>query len=244
MIRLILIAIFVILYHILGLPVLGILWIWGKFNKPASDLASLRIVQWAFRVILFLAGTEITVIGEEHVPKDQAVLYIANHQSYFDIVLTYARCPNLTGFVAKDSIQKIPILPIWMHRLYCLFLNRDDIREGMKTILAGIDQLKRGISVFIFPEGTRNDHPEELLPFKEGSFKLALKSGCPVIPIAITNSCQIYERQAPFVKKTHVVIQYGAPINPADLDGETKKHIGEHSRELIAKMLEDNQNYL
>ena len=135
MIRLILIAIFVILYHILGLPVLGILWIWGKFNKPASDLASLRIVQWAFRVILFLAGTEITVIGEEHVPKDQAVLYIANHQSYFDIVLTYARCPNLTGFVAKDSIQKIPILPIWMRRLYCLFLNRDDIREGMKTIL-------------------------------------------------------------------------------------------------------------
>ena len=196
MIRLIFVVIFLLLYFILGLPVLGVLWLIGKRNKPAADIASLRIVQWAFKVILFLCGTKLTVIGEENVPKDQPVLYIANHQSYFDIVVSYSRCPGLTGYIAKDGLEKVPILSIWMKRLYCLFLNRQDIKEGMKTILKGIDQIKHGISMCIFPEGTRNDNPKELLPFKEGSFKLALKTGCPIIPIAMTNTPKIYEAQA------------------------------------------------
>ena len=80
MIRLIFVVIFLLLYFILGLPVLGVLWLIGKRNKPAADIASLRIVQWAFKVILFLCGTKLTVIGEENVPKDQPVLYIANHR--------------------------------------------------------------------------------------------------------------------------------------------------------------------
>lgn len=245
MIRLLLAAIFVLLYFILGLPVLGILWIWKKRNPKAADLASLRIVQWAFKVILFLAGAKVTVVGEENVPKDQTVLYVANHQGLFDILLTYSRCPNLTGFVSKDSIEKIPILRIWMRRLYCLFLNRDDVREGLKTILVGIEQMKSGISMFIFPEGTRNKEPEsELLPFKEGSFKLALKSGCPVIPVAITNSYKIFETQMPLLRRTHVVVQYGKPIILEELDADTKKHLGEHAREMITDMLKDNQQYL
>ena len=114
----------------------------------------------------------------------------------------YSRCPGLTGYIAKRRLRKVPILSIWMKRLYCLFLNRQDIKEGMKTILKGIDQIKHGISMCIFPEGTRNDNPKELLPFKEGSFKLALKTGCPIIPIAMTNTPKIYEAQAPLLKDT------------------------------------------
>ena len=64
------------------------------------------MVQWAFRVILFICGTKVTVIGEENVPKDQAVLYIGNHRSYFDIIITYARCPRLTGYIAKKDMEK------------------------------------------------------------------------------------------------------------------------------------------
>lgn len=244
MIRLIFVVIFLLLYFILGLPVLGVLWLIGKWNKPAADITSLRIVQWAFKVILFLCGTKLTVIGEENVPKDQPVLYIANHQSYFDIVVSYSRCPGLTGYIAKDGLEKVPILSIWMKRLYCLFLNRQDIKEGMKTILKGIDQIKHGISMCIFPEGTRNDNPKELLPFKEGSFKLALKTGCPIIPIAMTNTPKIYEAQAPLLKKTHVVLHYGKPILPNELDADTKKHIGVYTKCVIEQMLEENEQYL
>lgn len=106
MIRLILTLVFVILYLIIGIPVLGIEWIIAKYNKKAADISQLRMVQWAFRVILFICGTKVTVIGEENVPKDQAVLYIGNHKSYFDIIITYARCPGLTGYVAKKIWKK------------------------------------------------------------------------------------------------------------------------------------------
>ena len=244
MLRAILALLFAILYLIIGIPVLFVEWIIGKFNRQAADISQLRMVQWAFRVILFICGTRLTIIGEENVPKDQPVLYIGNHRSYFDIIITYSRCPRLTGYVAKDSMKKVPLLSVWMSRLHCLFINRSDVKEALKTILAGIDNIKNGISMCIFPEGTRNDNPKELLPFKEGSFKLALKTGCPIIPIAMTNTPKIYEAQAPLLKKTHVVLQYGKPILPNELDADTKKHIGVYTKCIIEQMLEENEQYL
>ena len=171
MLRAILALLFAILYLIIGIPVLGIEWIISKFNRKAADISQLRMVQWAFRVILFICGTKVTVIGEENVPKDEAVLYIGNHKSYFDIIITYARCPGLTGYVAKNDMAKVPLLSLWMKRLYCLFINRDDVKEALKTILAGIDHIKNGISMCIFPEGTRNKTDDLMLPFKGGKFQ-------------------------------------------------------------------------
>ena len=83
MLRAILALLFAILYLIIGIPVLFVEWIIGKFNRQAADISQLRMVQWAFRVILFICGTRLTIIGEENVPKDQPVLYIGNHRSYF-----------------------------------------------------------------------------------------------------------------------------------------------------------------
>ena len=123
---------------------LGVEWIIHKYKPYAADISQLRIVQWAFRVLLFISGTKLTVIGEENVPKDEAVLYIGNHKSFFDIVITYARCPRLTGYVSKDSMAKVPVFSIWMKRLHCLFLNREDMKEALKTILVGIDNIKNG----------------------------------------------------------------------------------------------------
>ncbi len=240
MLRILLALLFVILYLILGIPVLCVEWVIGKFNPKAADLSQLRMVQWAFRVILFLCGTKLTVIGEENVPKDEAVLYIGNHRSIFDIIITYARCPGLTGYVAKDTLQKVPLLSLWMRRLHCLFLNREDVKEALKTILTGVDNIKNGISMCIFPEGTRNKTYELMLPFKEGSFKMAEKTGCAIVPMAISGSAEIFEAQFPRAKSVHVILEYGKPIYPKELDKETKKKLGSHCRDIIAKMLEKN----
>lgn len=245
MIRLILVLIFVIIFLILSIPILFGEWLVKKFNPYAADISSLRIIQWVFKVILFLSGTKVTVIGEEHIPKDTAVLYIPNHQSYFDTVLTYARCPRLTGYVSKDGMQKVPILSIWMKRLYCLFLNRSDVKEGLKMILKGTEQIKNGISMCIFPEGTRNPHPEEgMLPFKEGSMKMAQKTSCPIIPVAITNSHHILEAHMPFIRKCHVIVEYGEPIFLNDLDKEQRKFSGAYTQSIIEQMLEKHQSML
>ena len=94
MIRFILVCIVVIAYLVLTIPVLLVEWIIGKFSPMTKDISSLRMVQAIFKFILWITGAKVTVIGEENVPKDQAVLYVANHRSYFDILLTYSRCPN------------------------------------------------------------------------------------------------------------------------------------------------------
>ena len=106
-------------------------------NPHLRDISSLRMVQWAFRVICRICGVKLTVKGQENVPKDIPVLYVANHNSYFDIMITYALCPDLTGYIAKDSLEKVPLLNIWMKRLYCLFLKRDDMKASLKNDPAG-----------------------------------------------------------------------------------------------------------
>lgn len=244
MLRIFFALLFVVLYLIIGIPILGIEWIIGKFNKQAADISQLRMVQWAFRVILFICGTKLTIIGEENVPKDEAVLYIGNHKSFFDIVITYARCPRLTGYIAKDSMLKVPLLSLWMKRLHCLFINREDVKEALKTILAGIDNIKNGISMCIFPEGTRNKTDDLMLPFKEGSFKMAEKTGCAIIPMAISNSAEILENHFPKVKSAHVIVEYGKPIYPKDLDNDTRRKIGAHCQGVIEEMLVKNADLI
>ena len=243
MIRTLIIVIIVLAYLILGIPVLLIEWVIGKFNPRAKDYSCLRLVQAAFKLIMFAAGTKLTVIGEENVPKDQAVLYVGNHRSYFDVIMTYARCPRLTGYIAKVEMLRYPLLRDWMKALYCLFLDRDDIKAGLKTILQGIEYIKNGISICIFPEGTRN-HSDVMLPFKEGSMKMAEKTNCPIIPMAITNSAEIFENHIPFVRRCHVILEYGKPILPGELSKEEKKFLGAYTQQKIQEMLDRNKSLL
>lgn len=240
MLRFICIVVFLILYLILTIPVLLVESVIGKFNPHARDISSLRIVQWAFRVILKMTGVSVTVIGEENVP-DEAVLFIGNHRSYFDILLTYSRCKRLTGYIAKQEMERYLTLTIWMRRLYCLFLNRKDPKEGLKTILTAIEYIKKGISICIFPEGTRNTGAElSMLPFRDGAFKVATKTGCAIVPISMNNTAEIFENHFPRIKKTHVVIEYGKPIYPDQLDKDIKKHIGDYVENIIKETIHKN----
>lgn len=239
-------VIFLASFLILGIPAYLVLCLLGKVEKwkYKTDLIALRIVQWAFKCMLFIAGTKTIVIGEEHVPKDQPVLYIPNHRSYFDILLLYSRVPGLTGFVSKDSMKKFYLLRDWMKKLYCLFLNRENPREGLKTILQGIENINNGISMCIFPEGTRNKMDGEMLPFKEGSMKMAEKTGCLVIPVALSNTADIFENHMPWIRSCKVVIEYGAPIDPKTLSRQEQKHLGAMCRDKIQEMLDKNQSLL
>lgn len=240
MIRAFFTVVFVVLFLVLGLPVLGLEWLYRKINKKGADLSSLRIVQWAFKTILGICGTNVIVRGEENVISDQPVLYIGNHRSFFDIIIGYSRCPGLTGFIAKNSIEKVPILRIWMSRLYCLFLDRSNPRDGLRVVLSAIDDIKHGISIFVFPEGTRT-RTGEMAPFKEGTFKIATKTGCPIIPVAFSNTDDVFEAHFPRIKKTTAVIHYGKPIYLDQLDEDQKKHIGAYTQKVIADMLLEDQ---
>ena len=239
--RLIIILLFVVLFLIISLPIQFVEWIIGKLNPDLKTRSSLAIVNWAFRVIIFFAGTKVTVIGEENIPKDRAVLYIPNHRSYFDIVLTYVRVPRPTGYIAKKEMERIPSLSQWMRNLHCLFLDRENIKEGLKTVLTAIEKIKSGISICIFPEGTRNTESDELLPFHDGSFKIAEKSGCPIIPVTINNSAAVFEDHLPWIRKAHVIIEYGSPIEVSQLSKEEKRALSQTVRTIISETYKKNK---
>lgn len=233
MIRFIFVACFVILFLVLSIPLLIVEWIIGKFNMDLKNRSSLAIVNWAFRCCLFLAGTRVIVRGEENVPKDCPVLYIGNHRSYFDILITYVRVPRPTGYIAKKEMLRYPLLVNWMKNLHCLFLDRKDVKQGLKIILEAIEKVKAGISICIFPEGTRNKVNHTFMEFHEGSFKIASKTGCPIVPMTIYNSADIFEDHLPKIRKTTVILEYGEPIHIKELSKEDQKRIGVYTQNII-----------
>ena len=239
--RIIIVGLFVLIFVLFSIPLFFIEWIIGKFSMEAKQKSSLAIIQWVFKVVLFLSGTKLTVIGEENVPKDVAVMYVGNHHSIFDAIITYARVPGLTGFVSKIEVKKVPFLRKWMCHLNCLFLDRKDLRAGAKMIIDAVAKIKSGVSIFIFPEGTRSKDENVTLPFHDGSFKIATKSGCPIVPVVLTNTNRIFEGHFPWIKKTHVTIEYCKPIILSELPEEIRKSPASYVRDIIVEKYEKNR---
>ncbi len=235
MIRFILVFGFLVLFLVFSTPLMLAEWIIGKFNPDLKSKSSLAIVNWAFGCVKFLAGATVDYLGEENVPKDTPVLYVGNHRSYFDIIFTYPRVPRPTGYISKKELFKVPLLNVWMINLHCLFLDRDNLKEGMKTILEAIEMLKTGTSVCIFPEGSRSKEEGKFLPFHEGSLKIATKAGCPIVPMTINNSAGVWENQFPRIKKAHVIVEYGKPIYVNKLSKEDQKHLGDYVKNILSE---------
>lgn len=234
MIRLILVALYLFLFLVLSIPVLIAEWIIGKRNPGLKDRSSKAIVGWGFRCITFLTGAKVIVKGQENIPDHATVLYVGNHRSYLDIVLTYNLFPGITGYVAKKEMLRWLLLRDWMKNIHCLFLDRDNIKEGLKTILQGVEEVKNGISLCIFPEGTRNKVNDTFLPFHDGSFKIADRGNAPVIPMVIVNSAAVFEDHFPKVKKATVVISFEKPVYLKELDKETRKNPGNYVSGIIS----------
>lgn len=235
MIRFVLVFGFLVLFLVFSTPLMLAEWIIGKFNPSLKSTSSLAIVNWAFGCVRFLASAKVDYIGLENVPKDTPVLYVGNHRSYFDIILTYPKVARPTGYISKKELFKVPLLNVWMINLHCLFLDRDNLKEGMKTILQAIEMLKNGISICIFPEGSRSKKEGEFLPFHEGSLKIASKAGCPIVPMTINNSAGVWENQFPRIKKAHVIVEYGKPIYINELSKEDQKHLGDYVKNIISE---------
>lgn len=235
MFRFIITVLFLAIFGILSIFILGVLWVIGRFKPEVKSKASLAIAKVALRIVSVLAGVKLKVLGLENVPSDEPVLYVANHASFFDIVLTLPLVKTETAYISKKE-NRFPVLTQYMENMHGMFFDRNDIRQGMQVILNAIDLIKRGISVFIFPEGTRTK-TGEMNPFKEGSFKVATKTGCKIVPIAISGTSAIFEDHLPLLKAGEVIIEYGDPFVISDLSDENKKFPGKYTQEIIRGML-------
>ncbi len=241
MIRLIIVVLFIVVFLTVSLILIPIGYLIGLFDMKARDRYSQAMITWAFSVVGFLSGARITKKGFDKVPKDEAVLFVANHRSMFDIVLLYAQMFRPTGIVSKKEIKMVPVFGWWMKLMHCRFMDRDDMRQSLQVILECIEEAKNGFSILIYPEGTRTKGESELdmLPFKEGSFKIATKAGIRIVPVAIHNTRRILEEHFPLIKGSDVTISFADPIDPRELGKDEQKHIGARCREEIIRMLSE-----
>ncbi len=241
MIRTFLAAIAILLFFFFSLIVFCIGWVIGRISPHSRDIMYLRILQGFCRILVFLSGARVTYIGREKIPQDEACVYIMNHRGLFDIPLSIALFPGLTGYIGKKEFAKVPLLSWWLKATKGYFIDRDNVREALKTILAGIDALKEGTSIAVFPEGTRGKGEEtELLEFHEGTFKLATKSGAKIVPVAINGSRDLFDSHMPRLKAQRITVEVLDPVDPASLTGDEKKFPGRYVRSLIEETVRKN----
>ncbi len=206
-----------------------------KMGKEEREEYALSSVQGVLRKVLRVAGVTVEIEGLENIPEKEAVLYIGNHRSFFDVVIAYTLVKGSTGFIAKEELKKVPLLERWMNELGCLFLDRGNVKQNLKVILTAIKNVKNGGSIWIYPEGTRSQGKDEteLLEFKDGSFKIAEKSGCKIVPVAMIHTREILEAHFPWIKPTVVKVKIGEAYRMQDLTEEQRVNIGAYSRNLI-----------
>jgi 1-acyl-sn-glycerol-3-phosphate acyltransferase len=240
MIRLLIFFIYAVLVTIATPFLFLYIKLFYKNKQKQQDKFVQTFVRRVFKRVLFICGVKTTVIGLENVPQDTPVLYIGNHRSYFDILISYTYFKHPTGYIAKKEMLRIPLLRTWMKYVHCLFLDRDNTKEALKTILEGISNIKNGYSQVIYPEGTRAK-TDEILPFKEGALKIAEKTNCPIIPMVQNNTSACFEDHMPFFRKTHTVIEFGKPIIISELAPEDRKFLGAYCRRVTDEIRKKNQ---
>ena len=192
-----------------------------------------QVQRWA-RSLLRKAGVEVEVSGLENIPGCPAV-FVANHQSYFDIPVLLSWLDRPHPLVAKQEIRKLPLIRSWMKLLDCVFIDRENPRQSVAALgEAARNMAERGRSFIIFPEGTRS-RGDRVGEFKNGGFRVALKSGAPVVPVVIDGTYRVMEANHMWIHPARVRLRVLPPIPTAGLSKEEAKLLGERVRALIVE---------
>ncbi|WP_234118531.1 lysophospholipid acyltransferase family protein [Clostridium hydrogenum] len=194
------------------------------------------IMKWS-RNMLKAAGVTVNVKGIENIP-DEPCVFVSNHQGNFDFLAMLAYIDKSLGFIAKKEILKLRIVSSWMKKMHCVFINREDIRDSLNAINTGVENVKNGYSMAIFPEGTRSKS-SNLGEFKKGALKLATKANAPVVPTIVDGSYKIFEDGHGKIKSGTINVSFLKPIYIEEMDRSEKAKLPEILREKINTELEN-----
>lgn len=221
--------------HILLLAIMSI-----PVNKESAVEKDSRLyrnfavatMRFAFEVL----DVHISVEGTELLPEGR-FLFVGNHRSGFDPLITLVALDKFQlGFITKPENMVLPIVGKFAHKICCLPIDRENPRNAVKTINAAAEFLKNDIvSVAIYPEGTRN-RGEGLLPFHNGSFKIAVKAGVPIAVVCVKGSDKI--KASSLLKRKNVCLKVLKIISAEEVSGSNTAELSEISQELLLKELE------
>ena len=229
--------------HLRSRIIWGVVFIFTFFAASASLAAVLlpgcrqyavrMIRSWA-RVSLKLAGVKYRAIGVEKIPEDRPVVYIANHQSTLDIPVSLAVLPGRVRMMTKHTLFRIPVFGWLLHAEGFIPVNRTDLRKARMSLGPAARKLERGISVFVFPEGTRSE-TGEVGTFKTGGYRLAIETGTPIVPLALIGAEDLLAARRRLLKRGSITLVVGDPIETDDLDISDRTRLRDETWQWISE---------
>ncbi|MDP2682468.1 MAG: lysophospholipid acyltransferase family protein [Deltaproteobacteria bacterium] len=201
------------------------------FDRSGNSIHSIGAL-WS-RILLFLSGVTVEIKGAENLFQDSPQILASNHRGAFDILALQGFIPIQFRWVAKKSLFKIPIIGWSMSLAGYVSIDREKAGSAYKSIERAAEKVKKGASVLIFPEGTRNA-AGSLLPFKRGGFLLAIKSGVPIVPVSIRGTENLMKKESILIRPGAVKVVIGKPI---PVSGADEKLLMEMVRKAIEEGL-------
>lgn len=161
---------------------------------------------------------DLLVTGVENIPAPgTGFMMYGNHQGMFDVVAIAATCPTPLGAVLKKELKDIPFLKQIIACTKSFSMDREDVRQSLTVIQNVTEEVKKGRSYLIFPEGTRSKNGNRMGDFHGGSFRCAIKAKCPILPIAFIDSFKVLDQKGS--RRLSVQLHYLKPIPYEEYEG-------------------------
>ncbi len=233
-------TLFVILWTVLVTIFFSLLAIFSSLIDRKGELPHKVARIWA-RSILVATRVKVSVKSLSNIDPSQSYIYMSNHQSAFDIPVLLAYLPVQFRWLAKAELFKIPIFGFAMRRSGSISIDRSSLKSAVSSLKKAAETIKKGVSVMIFPEGTRS-RDGNISPFKKGGFVLAVEAGVPVVPVIIHGTRSIMSKNCLRIKPGQVVLEIGRPIETSQYNRKNKDDLLERVRQVIIESFEKGKN--
>ncbi len=212
----------------------GLLATFFGFVPPRGRWMLLACRLWS-HVLLWGSGVKVRHHFEEPLDPKQGYVFLANHQSMYDIPALLVSVPSEVRFLAKKSLFYIPFFGWGLWAGGFIPVDRKDRKAAVKTYKLAEEALRSGHSLMIFPEETRSEDGR-LLPFKRGGMVLAQRTGFPIVPVGIEGTCRVKPKGSYHVKPGVVMVRYGRPLLPTGPSAEDQAALGQRARLEISRL--------
>jgi 1-acyl-sn-glycerol-3-phosphate acyltransferase len=207
------------------------------FITPDENISHRLARIWA-RMLLALASTRVEIIGAENILMKKPQIFMANHQSDFDILIILAHLPGQFRWIVKKELFNIPLFGAAMRNAGYIEIDRQNHVKAVKSVDEAARKIREGKSVMSFPEGTRSSDGK-IKPFKQGMFYLAIMSGVPIVPVSIIGAREIMPKRSLQIKPGKITMVIDRPIDVSGYSLENRQELIERVRNIINKNCEE-----
>ena len=199
-----------------------------------------RGAAWCVRVALWMAGIRLEVRGTENLPAEGPRIYMANHQSNVDPPILFVVLPERIAMMGKIQLFSIPVLGAALRLGDFVPVHREVKEEARASVEEALKRFKRGVSLLVYPEGTRS-YDGRLLPFKRGVFVLAIRAGVPIVPVTVDGATNVMAKRRWELYPGVVRITIHSPVETLGLTEEDRHRLAEEVRTIVASALPPEQ---